>query len=114
MELVRHTLLYLHLLGFAMLFGGWLTAYLSGRFKVNTAMLWGAVAQLVTGIALSAPLGREVQPDPAKLIVKAVLAIAIAVMVWVPHLKKRESSAKGHFLGLGAALLVEVGVAVFW
>jgi hypothetical protein len=115
MELVHLVLRYAHLLGFAMVFGGWLTAYLSGRLKVNTVMLWGSAVQVVTGIILSAPLpDRELQPDPAKLIVKLVLGIAIAVMVWIPHLKKRDASSKGHFIGIGALAVITAAVGVFW
>ena len=77
-------------------------------------MLWGSLIQVITGVILSAPLPRDVQPDPMKLIVKALLAIAIAIMVWIPHIKKRESSSKGHFLAIGGLVLVTAGVAVFW
>lgn len=114
MELVRHALLYIHLLGFAMLFGGWLTAFLSDRLKINPVMLWGSVVQLITGIALSAPFPKDYEPNYPKIGVKLVLAVLIAVMVWIPHLKKRESSAKGHFIGVGTMIAVTAGVAVFW
>ncbi|ADD41059.1 hypothetical protein [Stackebrandtia nassauensis] len=114
MELLRHALLYIHLLGFAMLFGGWLTAFLSDRLKINPVMLWGSVIQLATGIFLSAPFPKDYEPNYAKIGVKAVLAVLIAVMVWIPHLKKRESTAKGHFIAIGAMVVVTAGVAVFW
>ncbi|GAA4906658.1 hypothetical protein LX16_3325 [Stackebrandtia albiflava] len=116
MELIHLILRYLHLIGFGLLIGGWLTAYLSRRLKVNPAMLWGAVVQVVTGILLSAPLDRaeDAMPDGMKLGVKALLAILIFVMVWVPHWKKRESSSKGHFLAIGGLILVTAGVGVFW
>jgi len=114
MELVHLILRYIHLIGFGLLIGGWLTAYLSKKLKINPAMLWGSAIQLATGIFLSAPLGRDVMPDGMKLMVKGLLALAIAIMVWVPYLKKRESTAKGHFLAIGGAILVTAGVAVFW
>ena len=115
METLHLILRYAHLLGFAMIFGGWLVAYLSRRYTVNVAMLWGTVVQLVTGIILAAPLpDREVQPDPAKLGVKLALAVLLAVMIWIPHLKKRESSSKGHFIGIGALAAITAGVATFW
>lgn len=114
MELLRHALLYIHLLGFAMLFGGWLTAYIAGRLKINPVMLWGSVIQLVTGFALAGPFPQDYEPNYPKIGVKLVLAILIAVMVWIPHLKKRESVAKGHFIGIGAMVVINAGVAVFW
>lgn len=115
MEFLHNALVYIHLVGFAILLGGWLTAYLSGHLKINAAMLWGSAIQVVSGVVLSAPLpDRDVQPDGLKLVVKAVIAIAIAVMVWLPHLKKRQSSSKGHFIGIGALTLINAAVAVFW
>lgn len=114
MELVHLILRYIHLIGFGILIGGWLTAYLSKRLQVNMAMLWGSAIQLGSGIFLSAPLGRDEMPDGLKLVVKGLLALIIAIMVWVPYLKKRESSSKGHFLAIGGAIVVTAGVAVFW
>lgn len=113
MDLVYLVFRYIHLLGFALLLGGWATAYLSSRFHMNPAMLWGAALQVATGIILAAPMG-DADPNHIKVAVKAVLAVLIAVMVWVPHMKKRETVAKGHFLATGAMLLVTAGVAVFW
>ncbi len=73
MEALRLALLYVHLIGFALLLGGAVAQYLSGTIRMNAAMLWGAVIQLVTGIGLAAPLrgGGDDEPDPAKLAVKA-------------------------------------------
>lgn len=113
MEILRLVLLYAHLIGFALLLGGAAAQYLAGRLRVNQSMLWGALAQLVTGIALSAPLRDEAhEPSPAKLAVKLVIAIAIAVMVWFP--RKRHEIARGHFLAIVGLTLVNAAVAVFW
>lgn len=119
METLRLILLYAHLIGFAVLLGGAVAQYLSGTVRVNAAMAWGAVIQLATGIALSAPLGREKELIYAKIGVKAVVAVLIAVMVLVPYLRKRKLPegavvAKGHFIGIIALTLGNAAVAVFW
>ena len=111
--LLRDVLLYVHLIGFALLLGGALAQYLTGRLRINAAMLWGVVVQLVTGIALAAPLPRHgAQPDHVKVAVKAVLAILIAIMAWVP--RKRETVNRGHYIGIVAMTAITAGVAVFW
>ncbi|MEV6527011.1 hypothetical protein AB0M43_34290 [Longispora sp. NPDC051575] len=112
MEALRRILLFVHLIGFALLFGGVVVQYLSGRIRINTAMLAGSAVQLLTGVALAAPFKREVDLDPAKLAVKGVLALLIFIMVWV--VRKKESVATGHFLAIGGMTLINAGVATFW
>lgn len=114
MEALRLVLLYLHLIGFAMLLGGAVMQYLSGRLRTNPAMLWGSVAQLVTGLALSAPLrgGGDHEPSPVKLAVKLLIAVLIFVMVFFA--RKRTDVNRGHFLAIIGMVLLNAGVATFW
>ena len=55
MDLVYNLLVVLHLLGMAAVVGGWV-AVRSGR-TVTAPIVWGARAQLVTGLALVVPAG---------------------------------------------------------
>ncbi len=114
MEALRLILRYAHLIGFALLLGGAIAQYLSGRFRISPAILWGSVIQLLTGIALSAPLrgGGDDEPSPVKLGVKLLIAVLIFVMVFVP--RKREAVNKGHFIGIVAMTLINAAVATFW
>lgn len=113
-EILRLVLRYAHLIGFALLLGGALVQYFSGRIRINWAMFWGAVIQVVTGLVLAAPLrgGGEAEPDPVKLAVKLLLAVLILIMVWVP--RKRAQIASGHFIGIIALVLANAAVATFW
>lgn len=112
MEALRLVLLYLHLLGFALLLGGAATQYLSGKIRINSAMLWGAIIQLLTGVGLAAPLRDGNEPDPGKLVTKLVIALLIFVMVFFS--RKREAVSRGHFLAIVGLTLVNAAVAVFW
>ncbi|MEH1014155.1 hypothetical protein V6U90_13715 [Micromonospora sp. CPCC 206060] len=112
MEALRLVLLYLHLIGFALLLGGAIAQYVTGRLRINAPMLWGAVVQLVTGIGLSAPLRDGDEPAPAKLVTKLVLALAIFAMVFFS--RKRDAVNRGHFLATIGLTLVTAAVAVFW
>lgn len=113
-ETLRLVLRYAHLIGFALLLGGAITQYLSGKIRINAAMLWGAGIQVVSGLALAAPLrgGGDREPDPVKLAVKGVIALVIFVMVFFP--RKRESVHVGHFAAIVVLTLVNAAVAVFW
>jgi hypothetical protein len=114
MEALRLILRYIHLVGFALLLGGAIVQYLTGKLRINSAMLWGAIIQLLTGIALSAPLRADDsdEPDPAKLAVKLVIALMIFVMVFFS--RKREQVSKGHFMAIAGLTLINAAVAVFW
>ena len=42
-DVLRLILRYAHLIGFALLLGGAIAQYVTGRIRINPAMLWGAV-----------------------------------------------------------------------
>jgi hypothetical protein len=114
MEALRLVLLFIHLVGFALLLGGAVTQYLSGKIRINAAMLYGVSLQVLTGIALSAPLrgGGDKEPDPVKLAVKLVIGLMIFAMVFFP--RKREEVNKGHFTAIVGLTLTNAAIAVFW
>ena len=111
-EALRLTLLYVHLIGFALLLGGSIAQYVSGVLRINPAMLWGAAIQLLSGLGLAAPLRDGDEPSPAKLVTKLLIAIAIFVMVFFS--RKRDAVNRGHFLGIIVFTLANAAVAVFW
>ncbi len=113
-EALRLILRYAHLIGFALLLGGAVVQFLSAKLRINPAMLWGSIIQLVTGIALSAPLrgGGDDEPSPVKLGVKLLIAVLIFVMVFVP--RKRADVNRGHFIGIIVLTLANAAVATFW
>ena len=114
MNAIRLVLLYIHLIGFALLLGGAVTQYLSRTIRINAAMLWGAGIQVVSGLGLAAPLrgGGDNEPDPIKLVVKGVVGVMIFVMVFFS--RKRDAVNSGHFLAIIGLTLANAGVAVFW
>jgi hypothetical protein len=112
MEALRLVLLYLHLIGFALLLGGSIAQYVTGVLRINPAMLWGASIQVLTGLGLAAPLRDGDEPAPAKLLTKLLIALAIFVMVFFS--RKRDAVNRGHFLGIIVLTLANAAVAVFW
>ncbi|WP_127554356.1 hypothetical protein [Actinoplanes sp. OR16] len=114
MEALRLVLLFIHLVGFALLLGGGVAVLLSDRIRISKPVLWGAIIQLVSGLALAAPLrgGGDNEPDPIKLGVKLLIAVAIFIMVFIP--RKRDEVNKGHFIGIVTLTVVNAAVAVFW
>jgi hypothetical protein len=113
MEILRLVLRYAHLIGFALLLGGAVTQYLTGRLRINAAMLYGAIIQVVTGLALAAPIRPEgEEPPTGKLIVKTVLGVMIFAMVFFS--RKRDEVNRGHFLAALGLTIVTAAVGTFW
>ena len=63
---LRLILLYVHLIGFALLLGGAIAQYVSGRLRINPAMLWGAVIQVLTGLGLVRAAARRRRAGPGE------------------------------------------------
>lgn len=114
MHVVRSIVLYAHLIGFALLLGGAVAQYATGRIRINAAMLWGAWTQVVTGLILAAPFGLDKGESfsPVALGIKLVIALAILAMVFFS--RRRDAVSRGHFLAIVGLVLVEAGVGLFW
>ena len=95
MSVVIGVLVVLHLLGAAAIIGPWLAAPRSGRIRM--AMVWGARAQVVTGILLVGL--HEMSSDPAdeliraKIGVKLVIALAVAACAEIANGRQRRALA---------------------
>lgn len=108
-ELLHGILLFLHFVGLASLIGGLLVQVASVSKAVNPAVLYGALGQLVTGLALM-----FLELDEVNHVKVAVKFAVLAVVVVVALARKRRGLTPFLYwfvLGLSVA---NVGVAVFW
>lgn len=100
---------FLHLIGFASVFGGLFAQIKQPEKRVNAAMLHGGFTQVVTGIVLFFLQLSDV--DHIKLGIKFVLLIGLLVIFLVN--RSRELSKAAYFGSL-ALVLVITAIAVFW
>ncbi|TIC84319.1 hypothetical protein [Nocardioides sp. GY 10127] len=114
MEILRHALLVVHILGFAALFGGLFVQLREPTKVVNPAMRDGIGTAFVAGLALVGVL-EATDPDHvnhAKIGVKLLVALVILVLVMMNVRKPSISQGLwGAILGL---TLLNICVAVFW
>lgn len=94
MEILRDILLFLHLLGMAIIIGGYLATV--RRPHVMPGMLHAAYLQLVTGLGLVAIV--EMSGDPTgvfhvKVGIKVLLAIAVTVTAFLGNRKQKQAAA---------------------
>lgn len=92
MEILREILLTLHLLGMAIIVGGYFTVVRSP--KVMPGMLHGAYLQLVTGLLLMglAEMG-DGDVNHMKLGIKLVVAILVTVFAFIGNKKQKAFAA---------------------
>lgn len=114
METLGPLLVVLHLLGMAAIVGGWLASRTGS--PAMAPIVWGARAQLVTGLALVglAEAG-DGSPDHTKVAVKLVVAVAVAACAEIAAARARRGEPSGSLLdGAGILAVVNVLVAVLW
>lgn len=115
MEWVHQLLVLLHLVGFAVLFGGCFVQLRSATPEVNTAMLHGVLTQLASGIALVAVL--EVTPpagdvNHVKIGIKLLVTVVITVLVIAN--RRYESIPKGLWGLIIGLTFANAALAVLW
>lgn len=120
-EITRNSLVVLHLIGLAALFGGFMTqmkAMAQKTAKVVPAMIHGAWTALVTGILLVGVaqwrigMGAGVEIDHTKIAVKSIIAAVLVTLVMV--FRKKETVSSGVIGSIGALTLTNIVLAVFW
>jgi hypothetical protein len=112
-DVVRDVLLFIHLVGFGSLFGGAAVQLRDEFHVVNSAMLYGALTQVVSGVLLVGVIEGQDDPlDHTKVAVKFAVALVVAVLCWVN--RRKDAVPTGLFGGIVLLTLVNVGVAVFW
>lgn len=113
MEILRHALLVVHLLGFAALLGGLLIQVRDPEKRVNSLMRDGAGTVFVAGLALVGVLeADDVAVNNTKVAVKLLVSLVVLILV-MANLRK-ERIATGLWALLVLLTVANVCVAVFW
>ncbi|WP_084130525.1 hypothetical protein [Demequina sp. NBRC 110055] len=123
MDVLRYALLILHFIGLAAILGPFLDQLRASAKRITQTMVWGARAQVLTGILLVGVAEmNDVDVDHAKIGVKLAVALAIAGLAEVGGKKTRAALAGDGDLApvrtfwwlVGALTVVNIIVAVSW
>lgn len=115
MKIVFDILVFLHIVGAAMIVGIWI-----GQMKkptVHPRQFDGAVLQLITGIAMMGLIpALDMQANYAKLGIKLVIALIVAALAFIGSrkYKKGEPVSKGLAHSVGGLALLNVAIATLW
>ena len=116
MEILRHVVVLIHLVGFAILFGAWVVEVVNRRQRVTPLMNWGLAIAGLAGLILAAPWGIDYDLNYTKLGVKLVILIAIGALLGVGMGRQRKTGSvpSAIFWSIGTLTLLNAGIAVIW
>lgn len=116
MNILFGVVLILHFIGLAALLGGVLVQVkdtIAGKGRIVTAMIHGALTQLVTGIALVGLIemgGGDI--NNGKIAVKLAVVVIITVLVFV--FRKKYPVASWAVWAIGLLTVANIAIAVLW
>jgi hypothetical protein len=116
MEFLRHLVVLIHLVGFAVLFGAWVVELVNRHRGVTRLMNWGLAIAGVAGLALAAPWGIEYDLNYAKIATKLVILIVIGALLGIGAARQRKSGAVPPviFWLIGILTFANAAIAVLW
>jgi hypothetical protein len=94
MKVLNEIVVVFHLLGMAAIVGGWLAV--RGQGRIAPSIVWGARAQVVTGLILLmiAETDKEDPPNHVKLGVKLLVALAVWALAEQAAMRQRQATAE--------------------
>jgi hypothetical protein len=116
MSIVYHLIVAVHLLGMAAIVGAFLMVLREPRYV--PAFLYGAVTQLVSGLALvgireSGALSDAEPLNHPAVGVKLVVALVVAVLAWTQR-SRTTGAPTGMIHAIGGLAILNVLVAALW
>ncbi|MGH1548373.1 Fe-S protein [Leifsonia poae] len=115
MTILREALVLVHLVGFALLLGGWAAQAIRRAYTTTLLFRIGLGIMIGSGLLLAIPFPAGIQLDYVKLAVKLVVALAIGGMFGVVITRERGGKpTAGPFWTIGALILLNAVIAVFW
>ena len=116
MTIVFSILVFLHIVGAAMIVGYWIATLKEPT--VHPRQRDGAFLQLLTGIAMMGviPMMPDADPNYFKLGIKFAIGLAVAVLavIGTRKVKKGEPVSTGLAHGVGGLALVNIAIATLW
>jgi hypothetical protein len=115
MELLRHVVVLLHIVGFAVTFGAWAAEAAARRFRTTRLMDYGLLLSLVSGLVLAAPWPSETELNYPKIGVKLVILVVLGGLLGMGNARQRRTGVpapRAVFASIGLLSFTAAGIAV--
>jgi hypothetical protein len=116
METLRHIVLFVHLIGFAVLFGAWAAQAFGGKRVFTRLMSIGMAIAAVAGLALTAPWGISYELNYVKIGVKLVLLLVIGALLGIGTARQKRGASVPPvmFWLVGILTAANAAIAAIW
>lgn len=116
METLRHIVLFVHLIGFAVLFGAWAAQAFGGRRVFTRLMSIGMAIAAVAGLALAAPWGISYELNYVKIGVKLALLLVIGALLGIGTARQKRGASVPPimFWLVGILTAANAAIAAIW
>ncbi|MFK3834493.1 Fe-S protein [Microbacterium sp. NPDC087868] len=116
METLRHIVLFVHLMGFAVLFGAWAAQAFGGKRVFTRLMSIGMAIAAVAGLALAAPWGISYELNYVKIGVKLVLLLVIGALLGIGTARQKRGASVPPvmFWLVGILTAANAAIAAIW
>ncbi|KUH67867.1 Fe-S protein [Mycolicibacterium novocastrense] len=117
MELLRNVVVLLHIVGFAITFGGWAAEALARRFRTTRAMDYGLLLSLLTGLALAAPWPAGIELNYPKIGIKLVILVILGGVLGMGSARQKRTGnpiPRPMFWSIGVLSFAAAAIAVLW
>lgn len=116
-DVLRNVVIWIHLIGFAVTFGGWAAEALARRFRTTAAMDYGLLVSLISGVVLAAPWPAGVETNWPKVGLKLAILIVLGGVLGAGNAKQRRTGRpvpRPLFYAVGVLSLLAAGIGVIW
>ena len=117
MDVLRHIVVLVHIVGFAVTFGAMITEAAARNLRFTRVMDYGLVLSLITGVILAAPWPAGIDLNYPKIGVKLVLLVVLGGILGAGSARQRrtfEPVPTPMFVAAAALSVAAAGVAVIW
>lgn len=116
METLRHVVVFVHLIGFAVLFGAWAVQAFGGKREFTRLMTLGMTIAAIAGLALAAPWGVSYELNYVKIGVKLAILLVVGALLGIGGARQKRGASvpAAMFWLVGLLTAANAAIAVLW